>query len=55
MKKILLIPVLLAASAKRRQRYTGMDSRHVILPDTLQVNVNLFQADLCRYFQATWM
>ena len=50
LNKFLLIPALLVASTKRRQRYTGMDSCHIILPDTLRVDVNLFQADLCRYY-----
>jgi len=29
-------------------RHTGMDSCQAILPDTLRVNANLFQTDLCR-------
>ena len=33
--------VLSEASAKRRQRYTGMDSRRVILPETLRVNAKV--------------
>ena len=50
LKQFLLLPVLPIASDKRRQRHTGMNSRHVILSDDLRVNVNLFQADLCRYY-----
>jgi len=41
LNKFLLIPALLAASAKQRQRYTGMDSSRVILPETLRVNAKV--------------
>ena len=30
-------------------RHTGRDSCQAILPDTLRINANLFQTDLCRY------
>jgi hypothetical protein len=31
-----------------QNRHSGMDSRQAILPDTLRVNTNLFQTDMCR-------
>jgi adenosine deaminase len=31
-----------------KARHSGRDSCQAILPDTLRVNANLFQTDLCR-------